>query len=222
MNYNKKINLWLRQKSDLWSEKLGFKFGEKEKIILKEEKIIPLNSQVLLGCKILPIELEKIILTIFYIDVKYPPIIIETTFSEAEKFILSDSPMHYYLFQSGWSYGWGLIKGKKLGILNVFSPKIKKAILDIDKTWKKIQLVTEKLPKKFSEFKNNPNFFLNSYFKKIKIDFGKTFPKNYGGFLLNNKINNKNYNWFKTTEKFFQKNIRKKFNNSVRKKRKEW
>lgn len=129
----------IREKIAKIEEKGKKLFHKFEKKALTEGAIIPLNSEVFLGYKLRAIGIKgDVALSIFYRNPKYKPITVITTLVKATEFALAASPFNYYMYQSGWSFGWGIKNNKIMKVISFLPNSIQQAIRDSYQVWTKI------------------------------------------------------------------------------------
>lgn len=134
-----KIEKKIRAKIAKIEEKGKKLFHKFEKKALTEGAIIPLNSEVFLGYKLRAIGIKgDVALSIFYRNPKYKPITVITTLVKATEFALAASPFRYYMYQSGWSFGWGIKNNKIMKVISFLPNAVQQAIRDSYQTWLKI------------------------------------------------------------------------------------
>lgn len=184
-------------------------FSNTEKNIITKFNLIPLVSPVFLACKIEPVTIGKCIITIFYKDERYDPIVIFDTLIKVEIFISQAHPFFWYWNNSGWALGYGIKKNNVINFVKLLPGVTKKAAKEALKINFQIKIIKHKY-QILEKGLFNQNF--NNKIINQSINFGtRTVFKNKSTRLLSHLIQKRvNY---KKVIKNSSKNIRKKLIN---------
>lgn len=109
------------------------------------------NVFVFLAIRIVPLSVAgEVVLTIYYKNPKYAPIVVMTTLIKAEQFVLAKEPFVYYI-NSEWFIGWGVTKTSLFNLVSFAPLAYQQVVKDSFKIYRTIAKVL-----KFQEqFKSN-------------------------------------------------------------------
>lgn len=126
-------------------------FSKAEKYAINQFNLIPLTSPVFLACKIDPIGFNQVVITIFYRDSRYDPIVVTDTLDKAEDLIDAEHPFSWYWHESGWALGYGINKHS----INTLVALLPDTARQITQEGLRINFQIRKLMKKLSLLENN-------------------------------------------------------------------
>ncbi|WP_342263488.1 hypothetical protein [Spiroplasma endosymbiont of Clivina fossor] len=204
-----------------------------QKKIITDGTLLPLISDVFFAVKVKPTGiLTDIAITIYYQNPEYQPIgPIITTPLKLQQLITASSPFKFYMYESGWSIGWGKTKGNILSLMPFLPANVQEFYINSIKLYR---VLTPLLKITYDRYKEG-NLF------KVKENFNQVFNKdNYVNWAVDSVlgkgivgrnvknrfvrplVKNKNINLKINAKNMIQKQITKKITTINKKLNRKW
>ncbi|WP_342263925.1 hypothetical protein [Spiroplasma endosymbiont of Clivina fossor] len=204
-----------------------------QKKIITDGTLLPLISDVFFAVKVKPTGiLTDIAITIYYQNPEYPPIgPIITTPLKLQQLITASSPFKFYMYESGWSIGWGKTKGNILSLMPFLPANVQEFYINSIKLYRVLTPLLKITYDRYKEgnlFKVKEN--LNQVFNKdnyvnwaVDSVLGKGIVgRNAKNLIVRPLIKNKNINLKINAKNMIQKQITKKITTINKKLNRKW
>lgn len=238
LSFIKKTRQWIKNLETKIESKiadyLDYKkiFNKVRNKFIKDGILLPLISNTFFAVKAKPTGiLNDIAITIYY---KKPesgfigPII--TTPIKLQQFLSANSSFRYYMYQSGWSIGWGKKKGEILPIMNFLPANVQHFYQSSTKLYYVLKPLLDNIIQKKHQEKDFLN--KNKIAKKVvnttlELSIDAVLGKGAIGKTVKNQIvkplvNRRKRNFNKTIKKNFNKKINNNFANLAKNINKRW
>ncbi|WP_342223638.1 hypothetical protein [Spiroplasma endosymbiont of Asaphidion curtum] len=204
-----------------------------QKKIITDGTLLPLISDVFFAVKVKPTGiLTDIAITIYYQNPEYRPIgPIITTPLKLQQLITASCPFKFYMYESGWSIGWGKAKGNILSLMPFLPANVQEFYINSIKLYRVLTPLLKITYDRYKEgnlFKVKEN--LNQVFNKdnyVNWAVDSVLGKGIVGRNVKNRIvrplvKNKNINFKINAKNMIQKQITKKITTINKKLNRKW